>query len=56
MKTITSFELQMLIDKHDIELIDVRPKKDFEKVHALVKRARFLCPISNLTRCLPIAD
>lgn len=36
MKTITPFELQMLIDKRDVELIDVRPKKDFEKVHALV--------------------
>jgi rhodanese-related sulfurtransferase len=39
MKTITPFELQMLIDKRDIELIDVRPKKDFEKVHALVARS-----------------
>lgn len=37
MKTITPFEL--LIDKRDVELIDVRPKKDFEKVHALVARS-----------------
>ena len=27
MKTITPFELQMLIDKRDVELIDVRPKE-----------------------------
>ena len=39
MKTITPFELQMLIDKSDVELIDVRPKKDFEKVHALPARS-----------------
>ena len=39
MKTITPFELQMLIDKGDVELIDVRPKRDFEKVHALVARS-----------------
>jgi len=39
MKTITPLELQMLIDKGDVELIDVRPKKDFEKVHALVARS-----------------
>jgi rhodanese-related sulfurtransferase len=44
MKTIAPFELQMLIDKRDVELIDVRPKKDFEKVHALVARS---IPLSN---------
>jgi rhodanese-related sulfurtransferase len=45
MKTITPFELQMLIDKREVELIDVRPKKDFEKVHALVARS---IPLSDL--------
>lgn len=39
MKTITPFELQMLINKSDVELIDVRPRKDFEKVHALTARS-----------------
>jgi rhodanese-related sulfurtransferase len=39
MKTITPFELQLLIDRGDVELIDVRPKKDFEKVHALTARS-----------------
>ena len=39
MKTITPFELQMLIDQGDVELIDVRPKRDFEGVHALVARS-----------------
>jgi|GEM_PF-1142400 len=39
MKTITPFELQMLIDKRDVELIDVRPKKDFKAVHALGARS-----------------
>jgi rhodanese-related sulfurtransferase len=39
MKTITPFELQMLIDKGRVELIDVRPRKDFEKVHALGARS-----------------
>jgi rhodanese-related sulfurtransferase len=39
MKTITPFKLQMLIDQGDVELIDVRPRKDFEKVHALVARS-----------------
>jgi rhodanese-related sulfurtransferase len=34
-KTITPFELQVLIDQRDVELIDVRPKKDFKAVHAL---------------------
>jgi rhodanese-related sulfurtransferase len=45
MKTITPFDLQMLIDKRYVELIDVRPKKDFEKVHALVARS---IPLSNV--------
>ena len=39
MKTITPVELQILIDKYDVELIDVRPRKDFEKVHALTARS-----------------
>ena len=39
MKTITPFELQVLIDQGDVELIDVRPKRDFEKLHALVARS-----------------
>lgn len=39
MKTITPFELQMLIDRGDVELIDVRPKRDFERVHAFVARS-----------------
>jgi len=39
MKTITPFELQRLIDRGDVELIDVRPRKDFEKVHALTARS-----------------
>jgi rhodanese-related sulfurtransferase len=39
MKTITPFELQILIDKRDVELIDVRPKKDFKAVHALGARS-----------------
>ena len=39
MKIITPFELQMLIDKRSVELIDVRPKKDFKKIHALVARS-----------------
>jgi rhodanese-related sulfurtransferase len=33
-KTITPCELQKLIDWDEVELIDVRPKKDFEKIHA----------------------
>ena len=45
MKTITPFELQMVIDKGPVELIDVRPKKDFEKVHALGARS---IPLSDL--------
>jgi rhodanese-related sulfurtransferase len=39
MKTINPFELQMLIDKGNIELIDVRPTKDFQRVHALMARS-----------------
>ena len=39
MKTITTFELQMLIDKRNVDLIDVRPKKEFKAVHALVARS-----------------
>lgn len=39
MKTITPFELEMLIDRGDVELIDVRPRKDFEKVHTLTARS-----------------
>jgi peptidoglycan-N-acetylglucosamine deacetylase len=39
MKAITPFELQVLIDQGDVELIDVRPKRDFEKVHALMARS-----------------
>jgi peptidoglycan/xylan/chitin deacetylase (PgdA/CDA1 family)/rhodanese-related sulfurtransferase len=39
MKTITPFELQKLIGWGDVELIDVRPQKDFEKVHALTARS-----------------
>ena len=39
MKTITPFELQMLIDERHVEVIDVRPRRDFEKVHVLVARS-----------------
>jgi rhodanese-related sulfurtransferase len=39
MKTISPVELQMLIDKTDVELIDVRPRKDFERVHAWPARS-----------------
>jgi len=39
MKTITPFELQMLMDQRDVELIDVRPKKDFKELHALGARS-----------------
>jgi rhodanese-related sulfurtransferase len=39
MKTITSFELQMLITKRGVEVIDVRPKDDFKRVHAVVARS-----------------
>lgn len=39
MKTITPFELQMLIDQRYVEVIDVRPKRDFERVHVLVARS-----------------
>jgi rhodanese-related sulfurtransferase len=45
MKTITPIELQMLIDQCDVELIDVRPKKDFKTVHALGARS---IPLSGL--------
>jgi len=33
MKTISPFELQKLIDKSLVELIDVRPRNDFNKIH-----------------------
>ena len=39
MNTISPFELQMLIDQRDVELIDVRPKKDFKELHALGARS-----------------
>jgi rhodanese-related sulfurtransferase len=39
MKTITPFELQLLIDKRNVELIDVRPKKEFNTVHVLLSRS-----------------
>jgi rhodanese-related sulfurtransferase len=39
MKTITPFELQMLIDKRHVELIDVRPGNEFKTAHALVARS-----------------
>lgn len=39
MKTITPFELQMLIDKRNVEVIDVRSKQDFDRVHVLVARS-----------------
>ncbi len=39
MKTITPFELQTLIDKRYVEVIDVRPREDFKKAHALVARS-----------------
>jgi rhodanese-related sulfurtransferase len=45
MKTITPIKLQMLIDQYDVELIDVRPKKDFKTVHALGARS---IPLSGL--------
>ncbi len=45
MKTISPIELQMLIDKRDVELIDVRPKQDFKEVHALGARS---IPLSHL--------
>jgi rhodanese-related sulfurtransferase len=45
MKTITPFELQMLIDKGPVELIDVRPAQDFERVHPLGARS---IPLSDL--------
>jgi len=39
MKTITPFELQMLIYERHVEVIDVRPRRDFEKSHVLVARS-----------------
>ena len=39
MKTIAPFELQMLINKRGVEVIDVRPKDDFKRVHAVVARS-----------------
>lgn len=39
MKTITPVELQMLIDKGSVELIDVRSKKAFRLRHALGARS-----------------
>jgi rhodanese-related sulfurtransferase len=44
MKTITPFELQMLINKRGVEVIDVRPKDDFKRVHAVVARS---IPLAN---------
>lgn len=45
MKTISPFELQMLIDKGGVEVIDVRSKCEFAKVHALPTRS---VPLSEL--------
>jgi rhodanese-related sulfurtransferase len=39
MKTIAPFELQMLINKRGVEVIDVRSKDDFKRVHAVVARS-----------------
>jgi rhodanese-related sulfurtransferase len=39
MKTITPFELQMLVNEGGVEVIDVRPKDDFKRVHAVVARS-----------------
>ena len=39
MKTITPFALQMLIDSGRVELLDVRPKAEFEHVHASIARS-----------------
>ena len=55
MKTITPFELQMLIDERRVEVIDVRPRRDFEKVHVLVARS-FPSKAFNRTPSLRIAD
>ena len=44
MKTITPFELQMLINKGDVEVIDVRPKDDFKRMHVVVARS---IPLAN---------
>lgn len=43
MKTITACELQRLIDGGPVELIDVRPRKHFEKIHAVTARSIPLC-------------
>lgn len=45
MKTITPIELQMLIDEQAVELIDVRPRKEFKAIHAVVARS---VPLSDL--------
>jgi rhodanese-related sulfurtransferase len=39
MKTIAPFELQLLINKRGVEVIDVRPKNDFKSVHVGVARS-----------------
>ena len=39
MKTITPFELQTLINERGVEVIDVRPKHDFKRMHAAVARS-----------------
>jgi rhodanese-related sulfurtransferase len=44
MKTITPFELQTLINKRGVEVIDVRPKDDFKRLHAVVARS---IPLAN---------
>ena len=44
MKTITPFELQMLISEGVVEVIDVRPKDDFKRVHVVVARS---IPLAN---------
>ena len=44
METIAPFELQMLINKRGVEVIDVRPKEDFKRVHAVVARS---IPLAN---------
>jgi rhodanese-related sulfurtransferase len=62
MNTITPFELQMLIDQCAVELIDVRPKRDFKKVHASVARSIPLSELEphsvlahrKLARCAPL--
>jgi rhodanese-related sulfurtransferase len=39
MKTITPLKLQKLIDERYVELIDIRPTKDFKNVHVLGARS-----------------